>query len=54
MQRKARTERLESHEIPMLEYETLSMKHCWRKELVATDKVLSIKDHVEEIKKHFS
>jgi hypothetical protein len=45
----------ERHEIPMLEYETLSMEALVDElqELVATDKVLSIKDHVEEIKKAF-
>jgi hypothetical protein len=45
----------ERHEIPMLEYDTLSMEALVDElqELVATDKVLSIKDHVEEIKKAF-
>ena len=45
----------ERHEIPMLDYETLSMEALVEElqQLVATDKVLSIKDHVEEIKKVF-
>lgn len=45
----------ERHEIPMLEYDTLSMEALVNElqELVATDKILSIKDHVEEIKKAF-
>jgi hypothetical protein len=38
----------------MLEYETLSMEALVDEQLlVATDKVLSIKEHVEEIKKAF-
>jgi hypothetical protein len=45
----------ERHEIPMLEYDTLSMEVVDEmQQLVATDKVLSIKEHVEEIKKYFS
>ena len=45
----------ERHEIPMLEYDTLSMEALVTElqQLVATDKVLSIKEHVEEIKKVF-
>jgi hypothetical protein len=45
----------ERHEIPMLEYDTLSMEALVNElqELVATDKILSIKDHVEGIKKAF-
>ena len=45
----------ERHEIPMLEYDTLTMEALVEElqELVATDKVQAIKEHVEEIKKAF-
>jgi hypothetical protein len=43
------------HDIPMLDYDTLSMDQLVSEleNLVATEKVMSIKDHVEEIKKSF-
>ncbi|RZJ98825.1 MAG: DUF349 domain-containing protein, partial [Flavobacterium sp.] len=43
------------HEIPMLEYETLSMEALVDEleKLVAVEKVMSVKDHIEEIKKEF-
>jgi len=45
----------ERHEIPMQDYDTLSMDVLVDEldTLVATDKVMSIKEHVEEIKKAF-
>ncbi|WPR70916.1 DUF349 domain-containing protein [Flavobacterium sp. NG2] len=45
----------ERHEIPMLDYDTLSMEALVEElqKLVATDKVMSIKDHIDEIKKAF-
>lgn len=44
------------HEIPMLEYDTLSMEDLTAEleKLVANEKVMAIKDHVEEIRKAFS
>ncbi|MBC5836651.1 DUF349 domain-containing protein [Flavobacterium muglaense] len=43
------------HEIPMQDYDTLSMEALVEElsSLVATDKVMSIKEHVDEIKKAF-
>ncbi|PRZ24038.1 DUF349 domain-containing protein [Flavobacterium granuli] len=43
------------HEIPMQDYETLSMEILVDelKKLVSTDKVMSVKDHIEELKKAF-
>ncbi|WP_413997745.1 DUF349 domain-containing protein [Flavobacterium sp. W1B] len=43
------------HEIPMQDYDTLSMEILVDelKNLVSTEKVMSIKDHIEEIKKAF-
>ncbi len=43
------------HEIPMQDYDTLSMEALVDElsSLVATDKVMSIKEHVDEIKKAF-
>ncbi|WP_026706557.1 DUF349 domain-containing protein [Flavobacterium soli] len=43
------------HEIPMLEYETLSMEALVEEleKLVVVEKVMSVKDHIEEIKKEF-
>ena len=43
------------HEIPMLDYETLSLESLIDelKNLVAVEKVMAVKDHVEEIKKSF-
>ncbi len=43
------------HEIPMLEYDTLSIDDLVAEleKLVTTEKVMSIKEHVEEIKKAF-
>lgn len=43
------------HEIPMMDYETLSMEALVAEleSLVATEKVMAVKDHVEEIKKAF-
>jgi hypothetical protein len=45
----------ERHDIPMLDYDTLPMEKLVDelKNLVATEKVMSIKEHVEEIKKAF-
>lgn len=45
----------ERHEIPMLDYETLSMEQMISEleNLVAVEKVMSVKDHVEELKKSF-
>ena len=45
----------ERHDIPMLDYEALSMETLVDelKNLVTNEKVMSIKDHVEEIKKAF-
>ena len=44
------------HEIPMLEYDTLSMEDLTAEleKLVENEKVMAIKDHVEEIRKAFS
>jgi len=43
------------HEIPMLDYDTLSMEALVAElqKLVSNEKVMSIRDHVEEIKKAF-
>ncbi|MFN3753840.1 DUF349 domain-containing protein [Flavobacterium sp.] len=43
------------HEIPMLDYETLSMEQLVDAlgDLVVVEKVMSVKDHVEELKKSF-
>ena len=43
------------HDIPMLDYETLSMEQLVAElgDLVVVDKVMSVKDHVEELKKAF-
>lgn len=43
------------HDIPMLDYDTLSMEELVAElqKLVAVEKVMSVKDHVEEIKKSF-
>ncbi len=45
----------ERHDIPMLDYDTLSLESLVDelKKLVTNEKVMSIKDHVEEIKKSF-
>ncbi|WP_185965309.1 DUF349 domain-containing protein [Flavobacterium franklandianum] len=45
----------ERHDIPMLDYDALSMESLIAelKNLVTNEKVMSIKDHVEEIKKSF-
>jgi hypothetical protein len=45
----------ERHEIPMLDYETLSMEQMISEleNLVNVEKVMSVKDHVEEVKKSF-
>lgn len=45
----------ERHDIPLLDYDTLSMEELVAelKKLVATEKVMSIKEHIEEIKKAF-
>ena len=45
----------ERHDIPMLDYEALDMETLVNelKQLVTTEKVMSIKEHVEEIKKAF-
>ncbi len=45
----------ERHDIPMLDYDTLSLEALVDelKNLVTNEKVMSIKDHVEEIKKSF-
>ena len=43
------------HDIPMLDYDTLSMDQLVAElgDLVVVDKVMSVKDHVEELKKAF-
>jgi hypothetical protein len=43
------------HEIPMLDYDTLSMEQLVDElgELVLVEKLMSVKDHVEELKKSF-
>ncbi len=43
------------HDIPMLDYETLSMEQLIDEleTLVAVEKMMSVKDHVEEVKKAF-
>jgi len=43
------------HDIPMLDYDTLSMEQLVAElgDLVVVDKVMSVKDHVEELKKAF-
>jgi hypothetical protein len=45
----------ERHEIPMLDYDTLSMDQMISEleNLVTVEKVMSVKDHVEELKKSF-
>ena len=45
----------ERHDIPMKEYESLSMEELVKEleELVGVEKLMSVKDHVEEIKKSF-
>lgn len=45
----------ERHEIPMLDYDTLSMEALVDElqKLVSNEKVMSIRDHIEEIKKAF-
>ncbi len=45
----------ERHDIPMLEYDTLSLEALVDEleKLVTNEKVMSVKDHVEEIKKSF-
>lgn len=45
----------ERHDIPMQDYDTFSMDALVDelKKLIATDKVMSVKDHIEEIKKSF-
>jgi hypothetical protein len=45
----------ERHDIPMLDYETLSMDELIDElgNLVVVEKVMSVKDHVEELKKAF-
>src|SRR5690606_23507988 len=45
----------ERHDIPMQNYEELSMDELTAEleKLVGNDKVMSVKDHVEEIKKEF-
>lgn len=44
------------HEIPMLDYETMSMESLTEEleKLVSNEKVMAIKDHVEEIRKAFT
>jgi len=46
----------ERHDIPLLDYEALDMDVLVNElqKLVTTEKVMSIKEHVEEIKKLFS
>lgn len=46
---------LERHDIPMQNYEELSMEELTGEleKLIANEKVMSVKDHVEEIKKEF-
>ncbi|MFM2367759.1 MAG: hypothetical protein RL619_55 [Bacteroidota bacterium] len=45
----------ERHDIPMQDYDTLSLEELVEelKNLVANEKVMSVKDHIEEIKKAF-
>jgi hypothetical protein len=45
----------ERHDIPMLDYDTLSMESLIDelKKLVEVEKVMSVKDHVDELKKSF-
>ncbi|WP_264521116.1 DUF349 domain-containing protein [Flavobacterium sp. N1994] len=45
----------ERHDIPMLDYDTLSMEQLVDEleTLVAVEKLMSVKDHVEELKKSF-
>ena len=45
----------ERHHIPMLDYDTLSMEQLITEleKLVVVEKVMSVKDHVEEVKKAF-
>ena len=45
----------ERHDIPMLDYDALSLESLVNelKNLVTNEKVMSVKDHVEEIKKSF-
>ena len=45
----------ERHDIPMLDYDTLSMEQLVAEleNLVVVEKVMSVKDHVEELKKAF-
>lgn len=45
----------ERHEIPMQDYDTFSLDALVDelKKLISTDKVMSVKDHIEEIKKSF-
>ncbi len=45
----------ERHDIPMLDYDTLSMEQLVAElgDLVVVEKVMSVKDHVEELKKAF-
>nr|WP_294776443.1 DUF349 domain-containing protein [uncultured Flavobacterium sp.] len=45
----------ERHDIPMLDYDTLSMEQLVDElgDLVVVEKVMSVKDHVEELKKAF-
>ena len=45
----------ERHDIPMLDYDTFSLESLVEelKNLVTNEKVMSVKDHVEEIKKSF-
>ena len=45
----------ERHDIPMLDYDTLSMELLVEelKNLVSNEKVMSVKNHIEEIKKSF-
>jgi hypothetical protein len=46
----------ERHDIPMLDYDTFSLELLVEelKKLVTNEKVMSVKDHVEEIKKSFT
>jgi hypothetical protein len=45
----------ERHDIPMLDYDTFTMESLVEelKNLISTEKVMSVRDHVEEIKKSF-
>ncbi|MBS7233670.1 DUF349 domain-containing protein [Flavobacterium psychroterrae] len=45
----------ERHDIPMQDYDTFSLDELVDelKKLISTDKVMSVKDHIEEIKKSF-